>query len=75
MIKIIGLIFIATAIAVGAYYLYGMRAPEPAYPVDQGYGENAPAGTGTADVAADLEGIDVEGLDTELGEIEKEIAQ
>lgn len=75
--KIVLLIVGVAVIVIGGFLYYAMQMDEQPAP-GTGTGQTAPPSdqlSGTADVEADLQGIDLEGLDTELGDIEKEIAQ
>lgn len=75
--KIVLLIVGIAVIVIGGLVYYAMQMAdrtETAEPEPQNNGEQI-SGAGAADVEADLQGMDLEGLDAELGDMEKEIAQ
>ncbi len=73
-IKVILLIVVIAALAAGAFF-YGMNG-RYAYPTEgTGRSVGSPDTSATADVEAELQGMDLDGLDAEMTDMEKEISQ
>lgn len=73
--KIIWLVIAAVVVAGGAFYYYEMRDTGAPLPTTEGTAAGDQSAAGAAEAEADLQAIDLEGIDAELGDIEKEIAQ
>lgn len=76
--KIILLIVGVAVLVVGGFLYYAMQVIEQPLPGSQQtetQSQQELSAAGTTDVEADLSGMDLEGLNTELGDMEKEIGQ
>ena len=72
--KLIVIIVLIAVVIGGGFFFYRMR--KSVVPADTKVEEtDGLSAVGTAEVEAELNAIDLEGMDAELGDIEKELAQ
>ncbi|OGZ97783.1 MAG: hypothetical protein A3J10_01385 [Candidatus Sungbacteria bacterium RIFCSPLOWO2_02_FULL_54_10] len=72
--KIIWLVIAAVVVAGGVFLYYRIQDAPLAYPAAESTSDELSA-AGTADLEAELQGMDLENMDAEIPDIEKEVNQ
>ena len=76
--KIIWLVVAVIVAAGGVFLYYRMQKGADMYPSArdrQAEPSDAPSAAGTAEIEAELQGMDLDGLDAEMSDMEKEVSQ
>lgn len=73
--KMIWILIVLIVVVAGGFLYYRMQTAQAPSATEEGYQDAGAAAAGTADVEAELNGMDLESLDADTAAIEQEIAK